>query len=118
VAPAKYPARQTLEASQAIARLHRLNPEYTVFAQQDPAAIDHGVFHNDVISVSNRHVLFHHQHAFLNQQAVLDTLREKPRGWISRLPASKCPRRRSVSMIPWPPICSTVSCSVKRMARC
>lgn len=77
VAPSRYPARQTLEASQAIARLHRLNPEYTVFAQQDPAAIDHGVFHNDVISVSNRHVLFHHQHAFLNQQAVLDTLREK-----------------------------------------
>lgn len=64
VAPSRYPARQTLEASQAIARLHRLNPEYTVFAQQDPAAIDHGVFHNDVISVSNRHVLFHHQHAF------------------------------------------------------
>jgi succinylarginine dihydrolase len=64
VAPVKYPARQTLEASQAIARLHQLNPEYTVFAQQDPAAIDRGVFHNDVISVSNRHVLFHHQHAF------------------------------------------------------
>jgi succinylarginine dihydrolase len=64
VAPVKYPARQTLEASQAIARLHQLNPDYTVFAQQDPAAIDRGVFHNDVIAVSNRHVLFHHQHAF------------------------------------------------------
>jgi succinylarginine dihydrolase len=77
VAPVKYPARQTLEASQAIARLHQLNPDYTVFAQQDPAAIDRGVFHNDVIAVSNRHVLFHHQHAFLNQQAVLEQLREK-----------------------------------------
>lgn len=77
VAPVKYPARQTLEASEAIARLHQLNPDYTVFAQQDPAAIDRGVFHNDVIAVSNRHVLFHHQHAFLNQRAVLDQLREK-----------------------------------------
>jgi succinylarginine dihydrolase len=77
VAPQKYPARQTLEASQAVARLHRLNPEYTVFAQQDPAAIDGGVFHNDVIAVSNRHVLFHHQQAFVQQQALLETLREK-----------------------------------------
>lgn len=76
-APARYPARQTLEASQAVARLHRLRPEYTIYAQQNPAAIDSGVFHNDVIAVSNRNVLFHHQHAFLHQQALLAELREK-----------------------------------------
>ncbi|HFZ0761465.1 TPA: N-succinylarginine dihydrolase [Klebsiella aerogenes] len=76
VTPAKYPARQTLEASEAVARLHQLDPQYTVFAQQNPQAIDHGVFHNDVIAVSNRHVLFHHQHAFLQQREVLATLKE------------------------------------------
>ncbi|MDC9604597.1 N-succinylarginine dihydrolase [Xenorhabdus griffiniae] len=77
IVPKRYPPRQTLEASQAIARLHQLEDSRTVFAQQNPAAIDSGVFHNDVISVSNRHVLFHHQQAFLNQQSVLAELGEK-----------------------------------------
>ncbi|WFQ79911.1 N-succinylarginine dihydrolase [Xenorhabdus sp. SF857] len=77
IAPKRYPARQTLEASQAIARLHQLAEPGTVFAQQNPAAIDSGVFHNDVIAVSNRNVFFHHQQAFLNQQSVLAELREK-----------------------------------------
>ena len=76
----KIPARQTLEASEGVARLHQLDPQYTVFAQQNPQAIDHGVFHNDVIAVSNRHVLFHHQHAFLQQREVLATLKESNAG--------------------------------------
>ncbi len=69
-APKKYPARQTLEASKAIARLHGLSPEYTIFAQQNPDVIDQGVFHNDVIAVGNKNVLFYHQDAFLNTNAV------------------------------------------------
>ncbi|MFV0576483.1 MAG: N-succinylarginine dihydrolase [Vibrio sp.] len=75
--PTKYPARQTLEASQAVARLHELNPDQTVFVQQNPHVIDQGVFHNDVISVSNGNVLFHHQQAFLNQEAAFDEIRAK-----------------------------------------
>ena len=70
VAPQKYPARQTLEASQAIARLHQLNSKQTVFAQQNPSVIDQGVFHNDVIAVGNKNVLFYHQQAFLNTEEV------------------------------------------------
>ncbi|MDC9596574.1 N-succinylarginine dihydrolase [Xenorhabdus anantnagensis] len=77
IAPERYPARQTLEASQAVARLHQLERSRTVFAQQNPVAIDSGVFHNDVIAVSNRNVLFYHQQAFLNQPSVLNELREK-----------------------------------------
>ncbi|PHM28119.1 N-succinylarginine dihydrolase [Xenorhabdus budapestensis] len=72
-----YPARQTLEASQAIARLHQLEETQIVFAQQNPIAIDSGVFHNDVIAVSNRNVFFYHEQAFLNQQSVLAELKEK-----------------------------------------
>jgi succinylarginine dihydrolase len=72
--PAKFPARQTLEASQAIARLHGLKDSQVVYAQQDPATIDKGVFHNDVISVGNGNVLFHHQFSFLNQAEVLREL--------------------------------------------
>jgi len=67
VEPQKYPARQTREASEAVARLHQLHDQKTVFIQQNPEVIDQGVFHNDVIAVSNGNVLFHHQQAFLNQ---------------------------------------------------
>ncbi|MGO1501840.1 MAG: N-succinylarginine dihydrolase [Marinobacter sp.] len=76
-APQKYPARQTLEASQAIARLHGLKNENAVFAQQNPAAIDAGVFHNDVIAVGNGNTLFYHDMAFLNEEQVLSDIRAR-----------------------------------------
>lgn len=75
--PKLYPARQTLEASQAIARSHQLNPKQVVFACQNPVAIDQGVFHNDVIAVGNESVLFIHEEALLNQADVLTELRNK-----------------------------------------
>jgi succinylarginine dihydrolase len=73
--PKKYPARQTLEASQAVARLHGLDPARTVFASQNPEVIDQGVFHNDVIAVGNGNVLFYHDQAFLDEAGTLDALR-------------------------------------------
>lgn len=76
-APQKYPARQTLEASQAVARLHGLSDDGVVYAQQNPAVIDQGVFHNDVISVGNGEVLFYHEDAFLETDAVLGQLQAK-----------------------------------------
>jgi succinylarginine dihydrolase len=72
--PKKYPARQTLEASQAVARLHGLDPARTVFAAQHPGVIDQGVFHNDVIAVGNGNVLFYHEHAFADEAATIDAL--------------------------------------------
>ncbi|WP_439889093.1 N-succinylarginine dihydrolase [Pseudomonas sp. MBLB4123] len=76
-APQRYPARQTLEASQAVARLHGLSEEGVVYAQQSPAVIDQGVFHNDVIAVGNGEVLFYHQDAFLDTDKVLAELGTK-----------------------------------------
>lgn len=76
-APQRYPARQTLEACQAVARLHGLGEEGVVYAQQNPAVIDQGVFHNDVISVGNGEVLFYHQDAFLDTDKVLAELDAK-----------------------------------------
>lgn len=72
--PKKFPARQTFEASQAIARLHQLKPSKTVFAQQHPDTIDAGVFHNDVISVGNQNCFFYHENAFLNNDRVIAEL--------------------------------------------
>ena len=76
-APKKFPARQTLEASQAVARLHGLNANNVVFAQQNPEVIDAGVFHNDVIAVGNGNVLFCHESAFLDKRAVIAEISKK-----------------------------------------
>ncbi len=76
-APRQFPARQTREASVAIARRHGLDPAHTVFAQQNPQAIDAGVFHNDVIAVGCGTVLFCHEHAYSNQERVLAELAAK-----------------------------------------
>ncbi|RUO56101.1 N-succinylarginine dihydrolase [Pseudidiomarina homiensis] len=76
-APTKFPARQTFEASQAIARLHGLSDENTVYIQQNPDVIDQGVFHNDVIAVGNQNVLFYHEQAFLDTEAKLAEIQQK-----------------------------------------
>lgn len=76
-APVRFPARQTLEASEAIARRHGLNPARTVFVQQTPEVIDAGVFHNDVISVGHLGVLLVHEDAFSNVGAHLAELERK-----------------------------------------
>lgn len=77
ISPSKYPARQTKEASEAIARSHQLNPEKVILACQNPLAIDQGVFHNDVISVANGPVFLVHEEAFYNQAQILQELMEK-----------------------------------------
>jgi len=74
-APRRYPARQTLAASEAVARLHRLDPERVVFARQRADAIDAGVFHNDVIAVGGGRTLLCHELAFADRAATLDRLR-------------------------------------------
>ncbi len=72
--PSKYPARQTLEASQALARLHGIAPAQALFVQQDPAGIDAGAFHTDVLAVGNDGFLMLHERAFLEHEALLKTL--------------------------------------------
>lgn len=73
-APSRFPARQTLEASQAVARLHGLDAKRSLYIQQTPEIIDQGVFHNDVIAVGNGDVLFYHEQAFVNEAQTIDAL--------------------------------------------
>ncbi len=77
ISTTRYPPRQTFEASQAISRLHQLDPETVVFAKQSPLAIDAGVFHNDVISVSHQNLFLYHQNAFENTPKVIEELHNK-----------------------------------------
>ena len=73
-APTRYPARQTREACEAVARRHGLAAARTVFAQQSPDTIDAGVFHNDVISVGAGTLLFCHARAYVDQARVIASL--------------------------------------------
>lgn len=75
--PVRFPARQTLLANRAIARRHRLMSERTLFLGQNPALIDLGVFHNDVIAVANERVLLSHDLAFKGGADDLEVLEDR-----------------------------------------
>ncbi len=88
------PARQSLAASRAVARLHGLDEAAVVFARQHPAAIDAGVFHNDVIAVGHGELLLHHEDAFLDGERVLAELAGRLARRGGRLQAIGVPRSR------------------------
>ncbi len=75
--PRRFPARQTFEASSAIARMHGLDSARVVFAQQNPEAIDAGVFHNDVAGVGNRDTYFHHEESLVDSEGSIELLRQR-----------------------------------------
>jgi succinylarginine dihydrolase len=73
----KFPGRQTLQASESVARLHGLPAAQSMFHPQNPAAINAGAFHNDVVCVSNGPVLFFHEAAFADVAALEKALTKK-----------------------------------------
>lgn len=75
--PNRYPARQTLEASQAVARRHQLETSACFFVKQNPHVIDRGVFHNDVISVINENVFLFHELAFEEGDEFLQSIQDR-----------------------------------------
>lgn len=88
--PGGFPARQTLAASQAVARRHGLDPAMTLFVQQSDEAIQAGAFHNDVVAVANETMLFTHQQAFADPDAFYADLRARlPGVTIVEAPADR-----------------------------
>jgi succinylarginine dihydrolase len=76
-----FPARQHIEASKAVARRHRLDPARTILVQQSDEAIAAGAFHNDVVAVANGPVLFAHEKAFADKDALVAALEAKTPGF-------------------------------------
>ena len=86
----RFPARQHEQASLAVARLHRLDPQRTVFIEQNPEAIEAGAFHNDVVAVANERVLFCHEKAFADQAGACDAIRRRfPALEVVEVPAAE-----------------------------
>ena len=67
---AEFPARQTLQTGEAIMRKHGLKQNLTLHLQQGKKAIAAGAFHNDVVAIANRNVLFYHEFAFEDKSAI------------------------------------------------
>jgi succinylarginine dihydrolase len=74
--PKRFPARQTREASLALARLHRIEKAKCLFPQQHPDGIDRGAFHTDVMAVGNGSFLMLHELAFADKAGLLRELRQ------------------------------------------
>ncbi|MDZ7379975.1 MAG: N-succinylarginine dihydrolase, partial [candidate division KSB1 bacterium] len=74
--PRRFPARQSCEASMAVARLGRLLPGQALFARQHPRAIDAGAFHNDVVMVGDGPRLLLHEQSLVEQDTVLRIVRQ------------------------------------------
>jgi succinylarginine dihydrolase len=87
-----FPARQHVEASMAVARLHKLDPKRVLFAEQSEAAIAAGAFHNDVVAVANERVLFAHEQAFADKASLIAGLEAQVRGFeYVEVPAAEVP---------------------------
>jgi succinylarginine dihydrolase len=87
-----FPARQHIEATKAIARLHRLDPERVIFTAQSEEAVAAGAFHNDVVAVANERVLFAHEQAFSDKQPLIDACERLVPGFeYVEVPAAEVP---------------------------
>ncbi len=85
----RFPARQHEQASRAVARKHGLDPARCVFIEQNPAAIEAGAFHNDVVAVANQTVLFTHEQAFANRRDAYEAMHAAfPALHVVEVPAS------------------------------
>ncbi len=91
-----FPARQHVQASKAIARVHGV--QKTLFVQQSETALAAGAFHNDVVAVANERVLFAHEQAFDGKDAFYADLRQiMPEVEIVEVPASAVSLQDAIS---------------------
>jgi succinylarginine dihydrolase len=101
-APRRFPARQTYEASRALARLAELAEDGCFFPQQLPASIDGGAFHTDVVAVANDSFLMVHESAFVGTRALLEDLRRVLGGAFSYALARRAELPLAVAVSTYP----------------
>jgi succinylarginine dihydrolase len=92
----KFPARQHVRSSQAVARTHGVRQ--ALFIEQADRAIQAGAFHNDVVAVANEHVLFAHEEAFEDRAGALKLLSERVPGFcLVEAPSADVPLADAIS---------------------
>lgn len=73
----RFPARQSRDASAAIARACQLDDARYLLWQQAPLGIEAGAFHSDVLVVGSANLLLLHERAFVDHHALLEQLRAR-----------------------------------------
>jgi succinylarginine dihydrolase len=92
-----FPARQHFESSSAVARLHKLDADRTLFIQQSRESIAAGAFHNDVVAVANERILFAHEQAFADKEPLLQAAQRLVPGFeYVEVPAADVPLEDAV----------------------
>jgi len=101
--PRRYPARQTREASLALARLHRLEAARCFFPQQHPDGVDAGAFHTDVLAVGSGRFFMFHELAFVDDTRLVDDLRRVLGDdlFVVRATAGELPPESAVAAYPF-----------------
>jgi len=85
-----FPARQHRLAAEALVRRHNLPGRNALLARQSDEAIAAGAFHNDVVAVANETVLFTHEQAFAERDALYAAIRQRlPEARIIEVPAAR-----------------------------
>lgn len=92
-----FPARQTLESVHALASRHGLSRAH--FLRQNPAAIDAGAFHNDVVCVVNEDTMLYHALAFEAPDEMEAALTKacEPLGFTPRFARAEMPIEDAIS---------------------
>lgn len=75
--PRRFPARQARAASLSVARACQLKTASPLLWRQDPAGIDAGAFHTDVLAVGNGSLLLLHERAFVDPAGLLAELKAR-----------------------------------------
>ncbi|NUO47828.1 MAG: N-succinylarginine dihydrolase [Polyangiaceae bacterium] len=83
--PRRYPARQTREASEALARLLAIPSDKVLFPRQHPEGIDAGAFHTDVLAVGHRHFFMAHELAFVDGAGLAKEIDRRSGGTIAQV---------------------------------
>jgi succinylarginine dihydrolase len=101
--PRRYPARQTREASHALARLHRLEADACFFPQQHPDGVDAGAFHTDVMAVGNGNFFMLHELAFADDEGLVRDLRRRlgDELFVVRATSAELPPESAVGAYPF-----------------
>lgn len=91
-----FPARQSATASQALVRRHGVR--HALLARQSDAAIAAGAFHNDVVAVANETVLFTHEQAFAERDALYAEIRQHlPEVQIIEVPTARVSLQEAIT---------------------
>jgi len=98
---------ETLQSQEAIIRTHR--PKEYLFAQLSPEALAAGATHINHVALKNNHTFFCHEHAFVNQNDIVEKIATKMN--VVQIANQELPIEKSQSLFSSQFVGNTLICS-------